>query len=263
MKLAMAQMSMTENKEENLAKTLTMIRRARGCDVLFFPEIQLCPFFPQYPGGDASAYLMEPDGPEVRAICAAARENHLYVSPNLYLSLNGKAYDASAWIDPDGKLVDISKMVHIAQALQFCEQDYYTPSDDGFKVYETPWGKVGIVICFDRHLPESIRTATLKGADLILIPTANTRAEPMEMFEWEVRVQAMQNSVFAAMCNRVGIECDMDFCGQSLIADPDGNLVLKADYGEELYTAELDLSAARRSRQARPYLSTRRPALYI
>lgn len=54
---------------------------------------------------------------------------------------------------------------------------------------------MGIVICYDRHLPESIRTCVLKGADLIIIPTANTKSEPMEMFEWEVRVQAMENQV--------------------------------------------------------------------
>ena len=75
-----------------------------------------------------------------------------------------------------------------------------TPSEDGFKVFDTPFGKVGIVICFDRHLPESIRTCTLKGAQLIIIPTANTLAEPLEMFEWELRVQAFQNNVFVAMC---------------------------------------------------------------
>ena len=72
-------------------------------------------------------------------------------------------------------------MVHIAQAENFYEQDYYTPSDDGFKVFDTEFGKVGIVICYDRHLPESIRTCVLKGADLIIIPTANTKSEPMEM----------------------------------------------------------------------------------
>lgn len=80
-------------------------------------------------------------------------------------------------------------MVHVAQAYQFYEQDYYTPSDDGFQVFDTSFGKIGIVVCFDRHYPESIRTEALMGADLILIPTVNTKSEPSEMFEWELRVQ--------------------------------------------------------------------------
>ena len=92
-----------------------------------------------------------------------------------------------------------------------------------------PCGKVGIAICFDRHLPESIRTCTRKGAQLIIIPTANTLAEPLEMFEWELRVQAFQNNVFAAMCNRVGREDKMYSCGQSLIVSPDGDILFKAN----------------------------------
>ena len=92
-------------------------------------------------------------------------------------------------------------------------------TDVGFKVFETEFGKLGIVVCFDRHYPESIRTEALKGADLILIPTVNTKAEPSEMFEWEVRVQAFQNSTIIAMCNRVGAEGDMDFSGESIVVD--------------------------------------------
>ena len=63
------------------------------------------------------------------------------------------------------------------------------PSEDGFKVFDTPFGRVGIVICFDRHLPESIRTCALLGAALVIVPTANCKAEPMELFGWEIRVQ--------------------------------------------------------------------------
>ena len=62
-------------------------------------------------------------------------------------------------------------------------------------MFDTPHGKIGVVVCFDRHYPESIRTEALMGADLILIPTANTESEPMEMFDWEIKVQAFQNSV--------------------------------------------------------------------
>ena len=114
---------------------------------------------------------------------------------------------------------------------------------------DAPWGCVGIVICFDRHLPESIRTCALKGADLVIIPTANTKAEPMELFEWEIRVQAMQNQIFVAMCNRVGKEGDMDFAGQSLIIDPWGNLLAKGDDQERLIACDLDLILARKAKE--------------
>ena len=155
-------------------------------------------------------------------------------------------------------------MVHIMQAAQFYERDYYTPSEDGFLVFDTPHGRVGIVICFDRHLPESIRTCALKGADLVIIPTANTKSEPMELFEWEIRVQAMQNQIFVAMCNRVGREDGMDFAGESLIVHPSGDVICKADDREQLIVQELDLAEARLWREhKRPYLRQRRPECYL
>ena len=140
-------------------------------------------------------------------------------------------------------------MVHIAQAPLFYEQDYYTPSDDGFHVYDAEGMKTGIVVCFDRHYPESIRTEALLGAELILIPTANVKSEPMEMFEQEIRVQAYQNCCYIAMCNRVGKEAD-------------GNIIAKAGAEEELLIAELNPEKARAARRQRPYLNLRRAEFY-
>jgi len=153
-------------------------------------------------------------------------------------------------------------MVHVAQAPYCYEQDYYTPSDTGFHVYDTPAGKIGIVICFDRHFPESVRTCALRGAELIIVPTANTRAEPMEMFEWEMRIAAMQNGVFIAMCNRVGIEDNMDFCGESIVIDPNGNVVAKANDKEQILYAEIDLGTIATIQIERPYMKLRRTNMY-
>ena len=263
MKLAMAQMRMSGSMEENLKTSLEMCDLARGCDLLFFPEVQLTPFFPQYEKRDASGYALKPDSDKIRALCDAAKKNGYYMSPNVYLELEGKRYDTSLWIDPRGELLDTAKMVHIAQAEQFYEQDYYTPSPDGFKVFDTPFGKIGIVICFDRHLPESIRTCALMGAQLVIIPTANTESEPMEMFEWEVRVQAMQNQVFVAMCNRVGLEGEMDFAGQSIVVHPSGDVIVKADNAQRLVTSDIDLAEVELWRGKRPYISTRRKNMYL
>ncbi len=262
MKLAMAQMAMTADMHDNYQKSLSLCDAARSCDVLFFPEIQLSPFFPQYEKTDASRYALSITDPLIRGLAAKAAETKLYLSPNIYLEQNGRRYDASLFIRPDGTIQGVSTMVHILQAEQFYEADYYTPSADGFRVYPTPFGTIGIVICFDRHLPESVRTCALLGADLILIPTANTKAEPLDLFEWEIRVQAMQNQVFIAMCNRVGQEGAMAFAGQSLLAGPDGALLAKADDQERLMTADIDLSKAAYWRKKRPYLSLRRPELY-
>lgn len=75
---------------------------------------------------------------------------------------------------------------------------------------------------------------------MIIIPTANTKDEPLEMFEWELRVQAYHNNVFIAMCNRVGKEGSMDLAGESLVIDCDGNVVSKSDDKEQLITVDIE-----------------------
>jgi N-carbamoylputrescine amidase len=192
----------------------------------------------------------------------ACRKNEIAAVPNIYLEENGRRYDASPMIDSDGSILGISKMVHVVQMQYYYEQDYYAPSDNGFHVYDTAVGRIGIVICFDRHLPESIRTCVLQGAQLIVVPTANVKGEPLDLFEWEMRVQAMHNGVFIAMCNRVGQEGDMDFAGESLVIDPFGGVLVKADDQEQLILADIDFSQVEQAHRMRPYLALRRPETY-
>ncbi|MDD4431239.1 MAG: carbon-nitrogen hydrolase family protein [Bacteroidales bacterium] len=264
MKLALCQMQMSESAEMNLEKSLAFIEEAaqNGADMIVFPEIQLSPFFPQYPGLDVRDRSVAPNSETVARFCEACRRHHMIAVPNLYLKIEGKYFDTSLVISEEGQVIGDQKMVHIAQADRFFEQDYYAPAEDGFKVFDTPFGKVGIVVCFDRHYPESIRTEALRGADLILVPTANTKAEPSDMFEWEIRVQAFQNCVAIAMCNRVGLEGDMDFSGESLVTDATGNLLLKASDQEGLFYADVDMAMSAKIRNVKPYTSLRRTELY-
>ena len=264
MKLALAQMKMSEHIEENLSQTLCLIHEAaeRGADLICFPEIQLSPFFPQYEGLDVSRYLLHEDDPVIKAVQAACRENRIFASPNFYLQYGEHCYDTSLLIDNKGEIIGRQKMVHIAQCPCFYEQDYYTPSDEGFQVFDTPFGKIGIVVCFDRHYPESIRTEALRGADLILIPTANTTDEPSELFQWEIKIQAFHSSVFVAMVNRVGLEGQMNFCGESIVAGPTGETISIGGNEPELLLCEIELSQASALRASKPYTQFRRTELY-
>lgn len=256
MRLAMAQMRMSADPAENLAASLRMMERAarKEAQLVFFPEVQLSPFFPAEEAQNADRWLLEPEGPEITAIRDKCRELGIWASPNVYLRENGRRYDASLMIDAGGRVLGVSKMVHIAQAEHFYERDYYSPSDTGFRVYETPFGRIGIVICFDRHIPDGVRSCARQGAELVIIPTANVRGEPMEIFEWELRIQAFQSSCFVAMCNRVGREGKLKFAGESLITDPQGQLLLKAGDQQNLFVLDLPLDQAREVRKTRPYL---------
>jgi predicted amidohydrolase len=265
LRLALAQMSMDRDFDRNLEKSLGFMEQAKqaGADLVFFPEIQLSPFFPQFAGGEDPAGWVTVDDPVVRRFQRKAAELEIYCSPNIYFKENNKLYDASLWIEPDGTISGVSKMVHIPHFECFFEQDYYSPSDTGFQVYSTPWGKIGIVICFDRHLPESIRTCVFKGAELILIPTANTLAEDLDLFEWECRVAARQNCVFVAMCNRVGTEGGMSFAGRSLVADPAGRISAVAGEDETILIAECDFEYLKSFRESSSYVKYLRPGCYL
>lgn len=265
MRLALVQMPNYGSKDENLYKSLQAIEIAskQGADLVMFPEVQLTEFFPQYPGQDAHKYAVTIEGETVKKFCDICRNNKISAVPNLYLLENDRTYDASIFIDKNGEVKGTQKMVHIAQAEQFYEQDYYTPSDEGFKVFDTEFGKIGLVICFDRHYPESIRTEVLRGADLILIPTVNTKAEPSLMFEWELRVQAFQNSVILAMCNHVGTEGNMCFSGESIVVDAKGDILAKADDTEQILYVDIDMQESLKIRNAKPYTQLRRPDFYL
>lgn len=270
MKIAMAQMAMSASVSENLKKSLDMIQRARGSDLIFFPEVQLTPFFAQYHREDLESHtglspedvITSPGDGVLHKFRKAAEDAGLYVSPNFYQKQEDGCYDTSLLIDPWGKVVGDAEMVHVISLPQFYEAEYYTPSRNGFEVFDTRFGKVGIVICFDRHLPESIRSCAMKGAELIIIPTANTKSEPMDVFRSEIVAEAFQNNVFIAMCNRVGAEGAMDFAGQSLVVDCNGKVLLEADDREGLLSCDIDLTRCKTARRMRPYIDCVRPEVY-
>lgn len=265
MKLALVQMCMDEDPELNLARSLGFLdaAAARGADLVVFPESQFSPYFPQFPGqiDRARRYLVGLDAACVIAMQRRCRARRVLATANVYLAEPAGRFSATVLIGREGEIVSVARKMHITDVPQFHERDYFTPSDQGFPVCVTDAGALGIVICYDRHYPESIRSCALLGAELVLIPTANILAEDRTMFEWEMRVAAFQNAVFIAMCNRVGVEHAMTFAGESLVIGPDGDLLAKGGSGEELLPVELDFGQVAESRRRRPYLALRSPRL--
>jgi N-carbamoylputrescine amidase len=263
-RIALAQMSMCADVAANLGRSERAIGAAseKGANIVVFPELQLSPFFPQYPDFEAGSYQSVLDGSEVLKLRQSCARFGMIGVLNVFLEMQGATYDASIVVDADGRVLGISRMVHVTQAPCFFEQAYYAPAPDGFRVYETDCGRIGVVICFDRHYPESFRSCALQGADLIVIPTANVHGEPLEMFEWELRVAAYHNSVYVAMCNRVGQEDQMVFCGESLIVDPDGRVIARAGRHEAILTADIDVEFVRARRRENRYLELRRPEAF-
>ncbi|MFL0194996.1 carbon-nitrogen hydrolase family protein [Clostridium sp. WILCCON 0269] len=263
-KVAAAQIEISENIEENYHKSLHYIREAAKHEAEFicFPEGQLSKYIPQYKGLKVENYAIVLDHPYIKGFCEVCRQTHIIASIALCLKIDEKVFASNMIISENGNILGIGKKNHIVQAEHFYEQDYFTPGNEGFKVVDTSIGKIGIVMCFDRHYPESYRTCVLKGADFIVVPVANEKIEPSDIFQWEIRIAAFQNSVNLIMCNRVGLEGNMDFSGESLFVNSNGSIASLAGDQEQLLFAELDIENTTKFRKKKQYLSLRRSEIF-
>ncbi|MFQ5701739.1 MAG: carbon-nitrogen hydrolase family protein [Acidobacteriota bacterium] len=268
MRLALAQRSAGPDRRKNIEGALDTMRKTRdaGADLIAFPELAVCRFFPQFEQHPSARELAEPvPGPTIERVMDLARELSLVTVFNLYeVDSEGRCFDSSPVIDADGTLLGVTRMVHIADFTGFHEKAYYHPGDRGAPVYTTRAGRIGVAICYDRHYPEYMRALAVNGAELVVIPQAGAVDEwPEGLFEAEVRTAAFQNGYFAGLCNRVGVEEKLTFAGESFIVDPDGRIVARARRLEEdLLIADLDLGRCATSTARRMFRRDRRPELY-
>lgn len=250
-RLAVLQHAMAADIEANLETAARLMAQAagEGANIVVFPEVHLSPFFPKHRAEDradvADRYVMGEDHPALARLSALAAEHGLVTIANIYRQGEaGARYDASPVFDADGRLLGVSDMVHVAQFESFWEKDYYAHGD-AFEVYDTAVGRIGVVICYDRHFPESWRACALAGAEIIATPACNLASENTDLFANEIAVMAYQNSVYAAMANRCGTEEGVAYAGASVIAGPDGAVLAKAGSDEAVLIADLDLDHRR------------------
>ncbi len=244
-RLAALQHACSPDMDANLETGTGLIAQAAkdGARLAVLPEVHLSPFFPKHKGGDASAYAMTPDHPALAALSKTARDHGIVVVANLYLQAqDGKRYDASPVFDADGTLLGVTCMNKIAQFDGFWEKDYYAEGS-GLPVYETAAGRLGVVICYDRHFPESYRRCAAQGAEIIATPTCVEAGEPLDLFEAEIRTMAFQNHVYAVFANRCGEEDGRRYAGASLVAGPDGRVLARGTAEPGVVAGEYDLAA--------------------
>jgi len=268
MRIALAQLAASSDRAANLARCLETMTAASqaGAELIAFPEVILDPFFPQYPGDEKALSLAEPiPGPTTDQIAGRARELGLVTVFNLYeLDRQGRRFDSSPVFDADGRLLGVTRMIHITDYEGFHERDYYHPGDRGVPVHDTRVGRIGVAICYDRHYPEVMRALGVAGAELVVIPQAGTVGEwPEGLYEAEVRTAAFQNGYFTALANRVGVEAGLHFAGESFVADPEGRVLARGrSLEEDLVITDVDLKACRTSTARRLFWRDRRPELY-
>ena len=265
-RIALIQQPATPDKSRNVGLGLAALEEAArgGARLACFAELGLEPFWPRLPAGERLPPAETIPGPTTDAFAARAASLGLVVVLNLFERDGERTYDASPVIDADGRLLGVTRMVHITDYEGFHERDYYAPGNRGAPVYETAAGKVGVAICYDRHFPEYMRALALGGADVVVVPQAGTVDEwPEGLYEAEMRVAAFQNGYYVALCNRVGVEDGMEFAGESFVCGPDGSVLARAPRGERhVLFADLDPERVASSHARRLFFRDRRPELY-
>ncbi len=266
MKLSVIQMRVGHDKEENLRHAAVLVAQAarEGADMAVLPEMFVCPY-------ENQAFLSngEPAGGRIwKALSEMAERNGLYlVGGSFPEQADGRLYNSSFVFDSQGRQIARHRKVHLFDidvegGQYFRESDTFTAGND-ITVFDTPFGRMGLCICFDLRFPELARIMALEGAKVLLIPAAfNMTTGPLH---WELlfRSRAIDDQVFTVGCAPARDENGPYVSyGNSLIADPWGKILVRAGAEEEVLMTELDLTETERVRMQLPLISARRTDLY-
>lgn len=264
MKLAMAQLITSENKNENIIKAQFYIEKARqaGADILVLPEtyMALIPANSQRTHAEIAESL---DGPFVQALAAQAKKHTIHLVCGIYESKAGentRAYNTVVLLDDAGKLIHSYRKTHLYDAFSYQESKGIIAGDNEFIPVKTKFGTIGLLVCYELRFPEISRTLALKGAELLLVPTAWVAGSMKEEHFLSLsKARALENTVFLGAADQTG----NIYAGRSIIYNPMGVVMASRGEDEGLIIADIDLAQLSVIRNKLPCISQRRPALYF
>jgi N-carbamoylputrescine amidase len=263
-------MSCAGDPETNLQKALSRVKAAaaEGARVVCLQELFNTLYFCQTQSAKHFDLAQTIPGPATEALSRAARaEKVVIVAPLFEKAAKGVYYNTAAVIDADGGLLGKYRKMHIPDDPGFNEKFYFTPGDLGFRIFDTAYAKLGVLICWDQWFPEAARLTALSGAEILFYPTAigwkpERPAETKSYHAaWETvqRGHAISNGVYVAAANRVGREGPIRFWGSSFVADPFGGITCRASASsEEIILADCDLGRVDQTRREWPFFRDRR-----
>lgn len=272
--LGLIQMSCTDDVADNQRKALAKIRDAatRGAQVICLQELYQSLYFCQQFDEKHFNLAIEIPSESIRELSNLAKELGVVIVSSIFEKRADGLYHNTALVhDADGTLSGFYRKSHIPDDPGFYEKYYFTPGDTGYKVFNTRFGRIGVLVCWDQWYPEAARLTALKGAQILVYPTAigtlpnedaAVRAEFMEAWETIQRSHAVANGVYVASINRVGTEDNITFWGDSFVCGPFGKYIARAGQDEEILLAECDLNLIDAQRRAWPYLRDRRIDTY-
>ncbi|HEY2690704.1 MAG TPA: nitrilase-related carbon-nitrogen hydrolase [Streptosporangiaceae bacterium] len=267
---ALIQAQANMSKQEAIDKHIKMIADAagQGAQVVGLQEIFHGPYF--CAEQDAKWYdTAEPeDGPTVSRMREVAREHGIVLIVPWYEEEQpGVYYNTACVIEKDGTILGKYRKTHIPHVGPcFWEKFYFKPGNLGYPVWDTSVGRIGLIICYDRHFPEVARELGLKGAELVFNPSATVESLSKYLWELEQPAHAVANGFWIAASNRVGVEAPLNnskFYGSSYFCSPRGKIIAQAsDSEDEVLVADLDLDEIREVRNTWQFFRDRRPETY-
>lgn len=274
--IGIIQMRMQDSPEANMQTAIGWLHEAKkqGVQVACLPELFLSPYFCQTEDHDFYALAEPIPGPSTHALSQVARDLDMVIVASLFERRTaGMYHNTVAVLDAGGEYLGMYRKMHIPDDPRYYEKFYFTPGDLGFKNFDTKYGRIGVLICWDQWFPEAARLTAMQGASVLFYPTA-IGWHPAEKAEygdtqwqaWQTiqRGHAIANGIFTASPNRIGVEQgrdggEIEFFGHSFISNPSGKFLAQADsVFEGVLTAVVDPAEQEKTRQHWPFFRDRR-----
>jgi N-carbamoylputrescine amidase len=279
--IAVVQSAIGADPEANTRAAQGHVRAAAkaGAEVICLPELYRSEYFCQREDAALFDLAETVPGPSTRAFAPLARElGVVIIVPIFEKRAAGLYHNSAVIIDASGETAGLYRKMHIPDDPAYYEKFYFTPGDTGFKAFDTRFGRVGTLICWDQWYPEGARLTALQGASVLFFPTAigwhpheKEKVGAAQRDAWQTiqRGHAVANGCYVAAANRIGHEvppaggAGIQFWGSSFIADPQGQILAEASTDrEQILLAEVDLGRIEDVRRNWPFLRDRRIDAY-
>lgn len=271
LKIALPQFAAQSDVSKNLDTSERLAREAasQGAQVVCLQELCSTLYFCRWEDPALFDLAETIPGPATERFAAVAKElGIVIILPLFEKRAVGLYHNSAAVIDADGRYLGKYRKMHIPEDPGFHEKFYFTPGDLGYQAWETAYGVVGVLICWDQWYPEAARLTALHGAQVLFYPTAigwlPSERETLGVAQhnaWQT-VQcghAVANGCFVAAPNRIGQEGETLFWGRSFVANPYGEVIAEASEDrEEVLVAECDLEQLEAFRRIWPFFRDRR-----
>ena len=277
--LALIQAKADSDPATNLQATLAKVEQsaADGANIVCTQELFATEYFCQSEDHDNFHLAESIPGATTEAFQRLAKRCGIVIIVSLFEKRSAGVYhNSAAVIDADGSLLGIYRKMHIPDDPLYHEKFYFTPGDLGFRAWDTRFGKIGVLICWDQWYPEAARLTAMQGAELLFYPTAigwhpseKEKYGEQQRDAWQTiqRSHAVANGCFVASVNRVGHETPVggdgiEFWGGSFVAGTSGEILSQAGLDESVLLLEVDLGKVDFTRTHWPFLRDRRIDAY-